>query len=64
MISAPLELQIKMVSNVPRVYQYFDKYDVIIYFAWANNLKIRVNSYTTKTHNKGKTRILVKNSLV
>jgi hypothetical protein len=40
MISAPLELQIKMVSNVPRVYQYFDKYHVIIYFSRAKNLKI------------------------
>jgi excinuclease UvrABC nuclease subunit len=39
MMSAPLELQIKMVPNVPRVYQYFDKYDVIIYFARAKNLK-------------------------
>jgi hypothetical protein len=28
-----------MVSNVPKVYQYFDNYDVITYFARANNLK-------------------------
>jgi hypothetical protein len=40
MISAPLELQIKRVPNVPRVYQYFDKYHVIIYFSRAKNLKI------------------------
>jgi excinuclease UvrABC nuclease subunit len=43
MISAPLELQIKKVSNVPRVYQYFDKHDVIIYLAGAKNLKIWLN---------------------
>ncbi|WP_422089912.1 excinuclease ABC subunit UvrC [Tenacibaculum ovolyticum] len=55
-----LELQIKTLPNSPGVYQYFDKEDVIIYVGKAKNLKKRVSSYFTKTHENGKTRILVK----
>ncbi|PKH49820.1 excinuclease ABC subunit C [Tenacibaculum sp. Bg11-29] len=55
-----LELQIKTLPNLPGVYQYFDKEDVIIYVGKAKNLKKRVSSYFTKTHENGKTRILVK----
>ena len=54
-----LELQIKTLPNSPGVYQYFDKEDVIIYVGKAKNLKKRVSSYFTKTHENGKTRILV-----
>ena len=55
-----LELQIKTLPNQPGVYQYFDKNEVIIYVGKAKNLKKRVSSYFTKTHESGKTRVLVK----
>ncbi|PQJ80126.1 excinuclease ABC subunit UvrC [Polaribacter porphyrae] len=56
-----LELQIKTLPNSPGVYQYFDAEDKIIYVGKAKNLKKRVSSYFTKTHDSGKTRVLVKN---
>jgi len=55
-----LELQLKTLPNSPGVYQYYDKNDVIIYVGKAKNLKKRVSSYFTKTHDSGKTRVLVK----
>lgn len=58
---ASLELQIKTLPNAPGVYQYYDKDDTIIYVGKAKNLKKRVGSYFTKTHENGKTRVLVKN---
>jgi len=55
-----LELQIKTLPNSPGVYQYYDKNETIIYVGKAKNLKKRVSSYFTKTHENGKTRVLVK----
>lgn len=60
-MSSTLELQLKTLPNTPGVYQYYDKDDKIIYVGKAKNLKKRVNSYFTKTHDNGKTRVLVKN---
>jgi excinuclease ABC subunit C len=60
MINSPLEIQIRTLPNLPGVYQYYDVNDVIIYVGKAKNLKKRVSSYFTKTHENGKTRILVK----
>jgi excinuclease ABC subunit C len=55
-----LEVQIRSLPDSPGVYQYFDKEDKILYVGKAKNLKKRVASYFTKTHENGKTRVLVK----
>ena len=55
-----LEIQLKTLPNAPGVYQYFDAEGTIIYVGKAKNLKKRVSSYFTKTHENGKTRVLVK----
>lgn len=51
-----------ILSNLPEqagVYKYFDDNKEIIYIGKAKNLKKRVNSYFTKTHEDEKTRVLV-----
>jgi excinuclease ABC subunit C len=55
-----LKLQIQTLPNQPGVYQYYDKNNVILYVGKAKNLKKRVSSYFTKTHENGKTKVLVK----
>ena len=61
MKSDQLEIQIKTLPEVAGVYQYYDKQKKIIYIGKAKNLKKRVNSYFTKTHDNRKTALLVKN---
>ncbi|WP_055444321.1 excinuclease ABC subunit UvrC [Lacinutrix himadriensis] len=55
-----LKIQLKTLPNAPGVYQYFDEEGTLIYVGKAKNLKKRVSSYFTKTHENGKTRVLVK----
>jgi len=43
----------------PGVYQYFDKDNRIIYVGKAKNIKKRVGSYFTKSHQSGKLKVLV-----
>lgn len=55
-----LDLQLKTLPREPGVYQYYDIEGKLIYVGKAKNIKKRVSSYFTKTHENGKTRVLVK----
>ena len=55
-----IDIQLKTLPNQPGVYQYYDADNKLIYVGKAKNLKKRVSSYFTKTHENGKTRVLVK----
>ena len=55
-----LKIQLKTLPNAPGVYQYLNADDKVIYVGKAKDIKKRVSSYFTKTHDSGKTKILVK----
>ncbi|MEY8020596.1 excinuclease ABC subunit UvrC [Muriicola sp. SD30] len=55
-----VELQLNTLPQSPGVYQFYDKDGKILYVGKAKNLKKRVTSYFTKTHENGKTRVMVK----
>lgn len=59
-IADNLKLILKSLPGKPGVYQYYDKDGIIIYVGKAKNLKKRVSSYFTKTHQSGKLKLLVK----
>lgn len=60
MSNSLLKIQVQTLPTLPGVYQYFDINETIIYIGKAKNLKKRVSSYFTKTHDSGKTKVLVK----
>ncbi len=55
-----IEIQLSTLPNDPGVYQFYDAEGKILYVGKAKNLKKRVASYFTKTHEYGKTRIMVR----
>ncbi|MFC0875178.1 excinuclease ABC subunit UvrC [Saccharicrinis sp. FJH2] len=55
-----LKKQVLNLPGKPGVYQYYDKEGKLIYVGKAKNLKKRVSSYFTKTHDSAKTSILVR----
>lgn len=59
-MTTDLDLQIKTLPESAGVYQYLNKDGVIIYVGKAKNLKKRVSSYFTKSHDNFKTAMLVK----
>ena len=60
MSEVSVELQLNTLPHSPGVYQFYDKDGKILYVGKAKNLKKRVTSYFTKTHENGKTRVMVK----
>ena len=53
-------IKAKSLPEEPVVYQFFDKDNEIIYIGKAKNLKKRVSSYFTKSHDTNKLKLLVK----
>jgi len=56
----PIDIQLKTLPDSPGVYQFFDAAGKMLYVGKAKNLKKRVSSYFAKTHDSGKTRVLVR----
>lgn len=55
-----IEVQLSSLPTNPGVYQFYDDREKLLYVGKAKNIKKRVSSYFNKTHDNGKTRVLVK----
>jgi len=56
-----LHNQIRVLENLPGVYQFYDKNNVLLYVGKAKKLKNRVNSYFSKLKFENrKTKVMVK----
>lgn len=55
-----LEIQVSTLPDSAGVYQYYDKNGKILYVGKAKNLKKRVSSYFTKSHDNARTRLLIR----
>ncbi len=60
MSEIPINVLLTTLPSSPGVYQFYDSNDKILYVGKAKDLKKRVSSYFSKTHETGKTRVLVK----
>ena len=60
MENTELKNKVNNLPHKPGVYQFFDKNGTIIYIGKAKDLRKRVASYFSKTHENAKTRILVR----
>ncbi|MEJ2584114.1 MAG: excinuclease ABC subunit UvrC [Robiginitalea sp.] len=60
MSTLPIKVQLKTLPDSPGVYQFFDAEGRILYVGKAKSLKKRVASYFTKSHQNGKTRVMVR----
>jgi len=58
--NSTLQNLVKTLPGKPGVYRYLDKEGKVIYVGKAKNLKKRVASYFTKTHQSGKLKLLVR----
>lgn len=56
-----IKSQVAVLPNLPGIYQFYDDTAKIIYIGKAKDLKKRVSSYFSKTHENRKTAILVRN---